>query len=73
MLGNGPGFEGLGWWGSESGYLGLSWAIPACLIGVAADRALQRANLPWHTAAGWLAGTASATVLLLGAAQIIGG
>jgi hypothetical protein len=73
LLGEVPGLEALGWWGSESGYLGLSWLIPAFLIGIAAERATRHADLPVHTAIGWLAGIASATILLLGAAQIIGG
>jgi hypothetical protein len=63
----------LGWWGRESGYLGLSWLLPACLIGIATDRAVGHAELAWHTSAGWLAGISTTITLLLGAAQIIGG
>jgi hypothetical protein len=73
VVGDSIGPASLGWWGRESGYLGLSWLLPALLIGIAADRAVRRAGLAWHTSAGWLAGIASASVLLLGAAQIIGG
>jgi hypothetical protein len=73
MLGDLPGMGRLGWWGTESGYLGLSWLVPAFLIGIAADRAARRAGLPWPRAAGWLAWLVSTIVLLLGAAQIIGG
>jgi hypothetical protein len=63
----------LGWWGRESGYLGLSWLLPAFLIGIATDRAVRHAGLAWHTSAGWLAGISTAITLLLGAAQTIGG
>jgi hypothetical protein len=73
VLGYLPGLEALGAWGRESGYLGLSWLVPASLIGIAADRITRHGGVPRHTAAGWLAGIASATVLLVGAAQIIGG
>ena len=73
VLGAAPGLESLGWWGRESGYLGLSWLVPAFLIGIAADRAVRRASRRWHTAAGWLACLGSASLLLVGAAQIIGG
>jgi hypothetical protein len=74
ILGSLPGLEGLGWWGQTSGYLGLSWAVPAFVIGMAAERAVRRTGLAGHTAAaGGLVGIASAFVLLLGAAQVIGG
>jgi hypothetical protein len=73
ILGGVPGLAGLGWWGQTSGYLGLSWAAPAILIGLAAGRAVRRVGLPGYTAAGGLVGLASAFALLLGAAQIIGG
>ena len=73
LLGYAPWLGSLGWWGRESGYLGLSWLIPAFLIGIAADRATRRAGLAWHSAAGLLAWLVSAGVLLVGAAQIIGG
>jgi hypothetical protein len=73
ILGGVPGLEALGWWGQTSGYLGLSWAVPAILIGMAAERAVRRTGLPGYTAAGVLVGLASAFALLLGAAAIIGG
>ena len=72
IVGDSIGPGSLGWWGRESGYLGLSWLLPALLIGIAADRSLRRAGSAWHTPAGWLAGVTAAIVLLLGAAQIIG-
>jgi hypothetical protein len=72
ILGAVPGLGELGWWGRESGYLGLSWLIPAFLIGIAADRATRHAGFAWHRATGLLAWFAAAIVLLVGAAQIIG-
>jgi hypothetical protein len=73
ILGSVPGLADLGWWGQTSGYLGLSWAAPAILVGIAAGRGLRRTGLPGYTTVGGFVGLASALVLLLGASQTIGG
>jgi peptidoglycan/LPS O-acetylase OafA/YrhL len=60
-------------WGVASGYAGLSWALPAFLIGLAATRAARDRRLPGQRALGVVAGVAAAIVLVIGAASVVGG
>ena len=60
-------------WGVASGYAGLSWALPASLVGLAAAREARDGGLPGQRALGVVAGVAAAIVLVIGAASVAGG
>ena len=59
-------------WGVASGYAGLSWALPASLVGLAAAREARDGGLPGQRALGVVAGVAAAIVLVIGAASVAG-
>jgi hypothetical protein len=59
-------------WAMASSYAGLSWALPAFLVGLAATRGARDRRLPLYHVQGMIAGTAAALFLLFGAARIIG-
>jgi hypothetical protein len=59
-------------WAVASGYAGLSWALPAFLLGLAATRAARDRRLPLYHVQGVIAGVVPAMLLLVGAARIIG-
>ncbi len=59
-------------WGVASGYAGISWALPAFLVGLAASRAARDRGLAWKRAPGVAVGVAAAIVLALGAASVVG-
>jgi hypothetical protein len=73
VVGSALGLGALTWWGTRSGYLGLSWLVPGALVGLAAARAARSHGLPGSEAAGWLTGACAAALFLVGAAQIVGG
>jgi hypothetical protein len=60
-------------WGVTSGYTGFSWALPAFLVGLAAARAARYRGRPWQRAHGVTVGVATAIVLVVGAATVVGG
>jgi hypothetical protein len=62
----------LGAWGVLSGYIGLSWAFPALLVGLAAASVFRDWGLPLHRALGTAVGVTAGVVLLFGAAQFVG-
>jgi hypothetical protein len=75
LVGDALGLGALSSWGTTSGYVGLSWLVPACFVAFATGRAVRRLGLGlhWQTVTGLLAGLAAGVVLLVGAAQVIGG
>ena len=72
-LGNSIGLPFLHGWGVFSGYVGLSWVIPALLVGLAAMGAWRDRGLPLHRIIGVVVGVSAALAFLLVAAQIVGG
>ena len=59
-------------WSVTSGYAGFSWALPALFVGLAASRVARDRGRPWQRAYGVTVGVATALVLLVGAAGVIG-
>jgi hypothetical protein len=59
-------------WGVASGYLGLSWALPGLIVGLAVDRSAKAHGVRAHRVIGGLAAFASIALLLVGAAGLIG-
>jgi len=59
-------------WAVAGGYAGLSWAVPAFLVGLAATRGARDRRLPLYRLQGLIAGVAAAILLLVGAALVIG-
>ena len=59
-------------WGSTSGYLGLSWALPGLVVGLTVDRSARARGLWAHRVVGVVAAAASMVLLLVGAASLIG-
>ncbi len=60
-------------WGVLSGYTGLSWALPALLIGLVAATAWHDQDLPLHRVVGIVVGVSASIVFLLAAVQLVGG
>ena len=65
-------FSPLRTWGSASGYLGLSWALPGLVVGLAVDRSARARGLGAHRVVGVVAAAASIALLLVAAAKLIG-
>jgi len=59
-------------WGSTSGYLGLSWALPGLIVGLTVDRSARARGLRAHRFVGVVAAAASIALLLVAAAKLIG-
>lgn len=58
-------------WGALTSYAGLTWALPGLVVGLLVGRATRTRGGP-HRLLGVAAGAATAGLLLLGAATIIG-
>jgi hypothetical protein len=72
MIGGALGISALRWWAIACGYLGVSWMLPALLLGVAADRAARERGLRRHRAQGVTTGIVVGILLLIGAGALIG-
>jgi len=59
-------------WGVVSGYAGLSWELPALLVGLVAAGAWRDRGLRLHRLVGVVVGVTAAVVLLVFAAQLVG-
>jgi hypothetical protein len=59
-------------WGVASGYTGVSWAVPALLLGIATRRWARDRGARWPHVAALAAGVATGVMLLVGAAALIG-
>jgi hypothetical protein len=59
-------------WGITGGYIGASWAMPAALVGLATRRWARDQGAPQPVVGGWIVGSATAVVLLIGAAACVG-
>lgn len=59
-------------WGAASGYTGVSWAVPALLLGIATRRWAQHRGARWPHVAALTAGVATGVTLLVGAAALVG-
>jgi hypothetical protein len=59
-------------WGVASGYTGVSWAVPALLLGIATRRWAQDRGVRWPDLAAVAAGVATGVMLLVGAAALTG-
>lgn len=68
-LGGGAAFR---WWGALAGYLGLSWALPAVVIGVIVNETAKMRGRRGHRARGIIAGLIVGAALLTLAAALIG-
>lgn len=71
-VGSSIGLPFLGAWGVFSGYTGLSWVLPALLLGLAAASAWRDRGLPLHRSVGVAVGVSAAFVCLIFAAQLVG-
>jgi cytochrome c biogenesis protein CcdA len=72
LLGAAVGASALRSWSVVSGYAGLSWALPGLLTGLIVERAARGRASRLRRLEGLAAGCASAALLLVGAARIIG-
>jgi len=72
LLGAAFGASSLRSWGALGGYTGMSWAIPALVVGLIVDRSIRERGLRGHRLLGIAAAGVAAVVLLLAAASIIG-
>jgi hypothetical protein len=59
-------------WGVASGYTGVSWALPALMIGIATRRWVRDRDARWPAASAPIAGLAASVMLLIGAAAVVG-
>jgi hypothetical protein len=59
-------------WGVVSGYSGLSWELPALLLGLVAAGAWRDRGLGLPRVVGVVVGVTAALVLLVFAAQLVG-
>ena len=59
-------------WGSASGYLGLSWALPSLVVGLMVDRSARARGFRAHRVVGVVAAAASIALLLVAAAKLMG-
>jgi hypothetical protein len=59
-------------WGVASGYAGVSWAVPALLLGIATRRWARDRRARWTNVAALAAGVAAGVMLLVGAAALVG-
>jgi hypothetical protein len=73
LLGLALGASVLKSWGALGGYTGLSWAVPAFVIGLIVDRSTRAQGIRGHRLLGVAAAAAAAGILLYSAAAIIGG
>jgi hypothetical protein len=71
-VGGAIGFPLLGDWGVVSGYTGLSWVLPALLVGLVAAGAWRDRGLRLHRFVGVVVGVTAALVFLVFAAQLVG-
>jgi hypothetical protein len=71
-VGGAIGLPLLGAWGVVSGYAGLSWALPALLVGLVAADAWRDRGLRLHRLVGVVVGVTAALVFLVFAAQLVG-
>jgi hypothetical protein len=71
-LGGAIGLPLLSSWGVVSGYAGLSWELPAVLVGLVAAAAWRDRGLRLHRLVGVVVGVTAALVLLVFAAQFVG-
>jgi hypothetical protein len=65
-------FAPLELWGIGGGYIGASWAMPASLVGLATRRWARDEGAPRPAVWGWVVGSATAVILLIGAGACIG-
>jgi hypothetical protein len=72
MIGEALGVSALSGWAIACGYLGVSWMLPAVLIGIAADRAARERGARRHRAQGITTGIGVGILLLIGAATLVG-
>ncbi len=72
-VGSSIGLPFLGAWGVFSGYTGLSWVLPALLLGLSASGAWRDHGLPLHRPVGVAVGVSAAFGFLILAAQLVGG
>jgi hypothetical protein len=72
-LGSSIGPRFLHGWGVFAGYIGLSWVIPALLVGLAAAGGWRDRGFPLHRLVGIVVGVSAGLAFLLAAAQIVGG
>jgi hypothetical protein len=73
LLGAALGVSALRSWGALGGYTGLSWALPALVVGLMVDRSTREQGIRGHRLLGVAAAAAAAGFLLYAAAAIIGG
>jgi hypothetical protein len=71
-VGSSIGLPFLDTWGVFSGYTGLSWVLPATLLGLAAASDWRDRGLPLHRLAGAVVGVSAAIAFLITAAQLVG-
>jgi hypothetical protein len=71
-VGGAIGLPLLGAWGVVSGYTGLSWELPALLVGLVAAGAWRDRGLRLHRLVGVVVGVTAALVFLVFAAQLVG-